>query len=114
MTDTECKTVDDRAYFSQHWEDDEGNHQGGQAYGPGFAIAWQRGQMFGGLEKNQNGALIITLLSVLIDKLLFFQSGKFHCEENAKALELLIEARSLLDSRKNRRKASGTLGTTTP
>lgn len=104
----------DRDFFSSNWEDEDGNHQGGQSFGSGFSISWQRGPMPEGDLKHQNGALLITVLSALIEQLRYYQSGKFYCEENAKALDHLMAARHYLDSRKERRKEQGVLGTSEP
>lgn len=103
--------VNDSKFVSKNWTDGNGNHQGGQSYGPGFAIAWQRGPMAGALEENQNGALVITVLSAVLDQVKYFQDSKFACEENALAIEHIQAALNAMNSRKGRRKDESKLGT---
>lgn len=94
-------------YFSQNWEDSEGNPDGGVSYGPGFNISWQRGLV----EEYPNGAFITSVICALIDRLGFYQSGKFACAENAEALIHLAKALSILERRINKRTEAGTFNT---
>ncbi len=57
-----------------------------------------------------NGCQNEDLISIVIDRLQGFQSGKFACEENATALTKLEEALTTLQSRTNKRKARGVEG----
>ena len=94
--------------YTEDWTDEAGNHQGGHAFGPGFAIAWQRGPNKDG---RQNGAYMLTVLEALIRQMEYCQSHKFNCYENAIALNHLCAARDAMEDRRDRRKAEGTLGT---
>lgn len=80
---------------------------GGAAYGEGFCITWQRGS----LENGRNGAFLIEILNVCKAQLLFYQKSKFPCQENVEALEHLQKCIDVLDSRINRRRQQGILGT---
>jgi len=61
-------------------------------------------------EHGVNGCQNEDLISIVIDRLQGFQSGKFACEENATALTKLEEALTTLQSRTNKRKARGVEG----
>lgn len=62
-------------------------------------------------EHGVNGITHEALLAILIDRLDGFQSGPYACGENLIALNHLIEARDVLNSRTQRRMAEGTEGT---
>jgi hypothetical protein len=62
-------------------------------------------------EVGLNGIQSEHLLSVLIDRLRFFQSGAYSCRENAIALTKLEEALYWLQSRTRSRVARGVEGT---
>ena len=59
----------------------------------------------------RNGAFLIEVLEVCEDRLEFYQQGRFECQENAEALAELRACIRALNSRLERRKLSGTLGT---
>lgn len=98
------------ATVNSNWTDEAtGNHDGGVSYGPGYCLSWQRGPLN---EADRNGAGLIEVLDACRHQLEYFQNGKFSCEENRLALEKLDEAIAHLESRRDRRTAEGTLGTT--
>ena len=92
-----------------NWTNDDGTHAGGQSYGIGFTIAWQRGAIneVGG----RNGAFLTEVLQACRDQLAYFQNSKFASEENEIALTHLDTTIELLEARRKRREAAGTLGT---
>lgn len=97
---------------AQHWTDENGDNTGGQAYGPGFAIAWQRGPLGRGEgRKEPNGAFITDVLGAVADRLSHHQATKFACTENAEALAKVREAIAILDARTQAREARGVEGT---
>ncbi len=97
---------------SENYFDADGNPEGGQAFGPGFAVAWQRGPLGRGEDRvDPNGAFVENVIQACIDRLTFYQKSKFACEENAKALEHLHEAKSVLNKRTVDREARGVEGT---
>ncbi len=89
----------------------EGAPDGGSACGAGFAIFWQRGALD---KEGRNGAFILEILAVCKSQLEYYQSAQFPCEENETALLALTMAIEALQSRLNRREASGVLGTHLP
>lgn len=102
-------------FKSDHWNDDQGKPSGGQSYGDGFAIAWQRGPLGRGDDrKAPNGAFVETVIAAVIDRIEFYQSGEFACDENAHALEHLHNALSDLDARTRNREARQVEGTHSP
>jgi len=94
---------------NRNWLTPDDNHDGGQSYGPGFCIAWQRGPLN---EAGRNGAFLIEVPAACKFQLEHYQSGRFACPENAAALEHLNEAIDALDSRRSRRAQEGKFGTT--
>ena len=94
--------------------DGNGNPSGGTAFGPGFCISWQNGPL-GRPEDDGyprlNGAFVEGVLRAVLNRIYFYQNSKFACEENAKASQLISEALSILESRRNRRVSAGTYGT---
>ncbi len=91
------------------WITPQGLHDGGLAYGQGFLISWQRGSI---QQNGRNGAFLIEVLTACQMRLEHYQSGQFACEENATALRHLAQAIAALESRRDRRIAANTYGTT--
>ena len=91
-----------------NWTADDGAHDGGVSYGHGFCISWQRGPLN---EAGRNGAFLIEVLEACLSQVVYFQSSKYACDENALAIEKLDEAIDALRSRRSRRASDGTLGT---
>lgn len=95
---------------SSHFTSD-GKPDGGQTYGQGFCIAWQRGALVKGEEKvPANGAFVEDVIAAAADRIKHYQDGQFWCQENQSALEYLERALECLFSRTKRREAAGTLG----
>lgn len=100
---------------STQWADKEGRADGGQSFGPGFCIAWQRGPLVvNGERKEQNGAFIETVIAAVRDRLEFHQEGPFACKENQLAIDYLNAALVALGSRAAKREEAGVAGTHTP
>jgi hypothetical protein len=100
---------------SQHWTDPATEApEGGQTYGPGFAIAWQRGPLGRGEDrKPQNGAFVEDVIKAAIDRIECYQASKFKSEYNATALEHLRAAVASLNARtadREKRAVEGTHG----
>lgn len=94
---------------NQNWTEQDGDHDGGVSYGPGFAISWQRGPI---KETHRNGAFLIDVLEACHHQLAYFQNSKYACQENDDALKHLEKAIASLESRRARRGNAGTLGHT--
>lgn len=62
------------------------------------------------LEKGVNGLQNEDLLMIVIDRLIGFQTGEFACDENQKALELIVQGCAALNLRTAMRKARGVEG----
>lgn len=74
-------------------------------------ILFQKGPI---QEEGVNGLSNEALLTVVIDRLRGFQSGKFACEENAQSLSKLEEALAVLKKRTSDRIQRGVEGTLKP
>lgn len=100
-------------FESNHWIDAVTEvPEGGQTFGPGFAIAWQRGPL--GRDKNripQNGAFVEDVISAAIDRIEHYQSSKFASEYNAVALDHLRAALVSLQARTSERESRKVEGT---
>lgn len=88
--------------------DDEGNPAGGASSAKGIVVQWQNGPMAS--PEDQNGAFVIDVIQIAIDRLHFYNESKFRCRENSLAVTKLEEAIHWLDSRRTRRAVEGTLG----
>lgn len=100
-------------FFSEHWLDAKsGAPQGGVASGIGFTISWQNGPLGRGTDRKEpNGAFVETIIAAVIDRINVYQTTRFKCEENEKALEYLKQAAEVLQSRTARREAQNVEGT---
>ncbi len=97
---------------SEHWNDANGNPAGGTTFGNGFAIGWQHGPLGRGAERRApNGAFIEDIIEAAADRLRYYQSGRFACDENARAIRLLEAAVETLNYRTRDREARGVEGT---
>ena len=90
----------------------EGNPTGGVDSGPGFCIAWQHGPFrgIGSASKPRTGATVEAVIAAVLRRLDFFQSGKFACVENEKAIEELKSALNFLLMRTTDRETRQVLG----
>lgn len=120
---------------SDHFTDGDGNPDGGQTYGTGLAIAWQRGPLAGDVGADEcifehddegqadeglhigvcrrapNGAFVENVIAAALDRLSYYETTKFSCFENRDAIRHLEEALAALGSRTNRRRHVGREGT---
>jgi len=97
------------------YKDDDGNPAGGTSHAFGIAIDWQDGPVADYRPESANGAFVETLIQMAVDRLTFYQTSKFSCEENATAILNLKLALEALDKRTaNNRKARGVEGTHIP
>lgn len=99
----------DNDWKSHHWETD-GKPDGGQSFGVGFAIAWQRGSI---QEHGRNGAYLIEVLEACLDELVH-KDSLFPCAENSDAIAHLNQCLDSLRSRIKRREDQGIWGTHEP
>jgi hypothetical protein len=101
-----------QSFISDHFSDDEGRPEGGQSYGTGFTIAWQRGPLGNGITRVEaNGAFVETIIDVAVDRLNFYQRSQFNCAENDEAIRHLEAALRILNARTERRVLAGVEGT---
>ena len=98
--------------FEEHWLDKAGNPTGGVSSGRGFTISWQNGPLGRGEDRREpNGAFVEDVLAAVIGRIEFYQQSKFHCQENADALDHLRRAAGHLCSRTAEREKRGVEGT---
>lgn len=99
-------------FFSDQWNDGDGNPAGGVTCGKGFTISWQNGPLGRGPERREpNGAFVETIIAAAKDRLEFYQRSKFNCKENADAIFHLETALNILNERTARREAALVEGT---
>ena len=112
---------------SEHWIDVNGNPEGGTTFGTGFAIGWQHGPLGqhtaqcspalngpcapGCTRKEPNGAFVEDVIDAAADRIRYYQTSRFACERNAKALAHLDAALAELLSRTADREARAVEGT---
>ena len=108
--------VQKKNVVSHQYIDVDGNPIGGHSFGPGFAIAWQRGAMVDDADGRlaQNGAFATDVIDAVLDRLNLFQATKFKCQENEKAIEHLEQAKAFIEGRLDRRKKEGVEGAMEP
>ena len=100
---------------SSHFTDENGNPTGGTTYGVGFAIGWQNGPLGRGDERQPpNGAFVEDIIRAAIDRLEFYQSTKFACDHNARALMALHDSLAILRNRTEEREQRQVEGTHQP
>lgn len=100
---------------SEHWLRDVILPAGGCTYGVGFAISWQNGPLGrGDRRRPPNGAFVEDIIAAALDRLEFYQSGSFACDENREAIEYLQKALDILDARTQQREKRGVEGTHQP
>lgn len=96
---------------SAHWDDSNGNPAGGSTFGNGFAISWQNGPLGRGPDRTQpNGAFVEDVINAAVDRLEYYQRGKFACDYNARAIEALKDALAECNARtedREKRKVEG-------
>ena len=99
-------------FKSEHWLDANGAPEGGTSFGNGFAIGWQHGPLGRGPErKDPNGAFVEDVLAAVINRIEFYQAGRFASHYNARALDHLRAAAAELDARTKDREARAVEGT---
>ena len=99
-------------FFSEHWNDANGNPAGGVTCGKGMTISWQNGPLGRGEERREpNGAFVETVIAAVIDRLDFYQCSKFASDYNAAAIDHLRAAIRVLQQRtidREKRQVEGT------
>jgi hypothetical protein len=73
--------------------DADGNPAGGIVKGKGISIEWQSEPLGRGEKRKEpNGAFVEGVLKSALQRLYFYQEGKFKCRENAIAITKIEEA----------------------
>ena len=112
---------------SEHWNDANGNPEGGVAFGNGFAISWQHGPLGrhmpacrqpdngpcvnGCTRREPNGAFVEDVIEAAADRIRYYQSSRFASGYNADALSYLEAALAALNRRTSDREARDVEGT---
>ena len=92
--------------------DADGNPAGGYVNGAGIEIAWQEGPLGSGAERKEpNGAFVEDVLFAALQRIQYYQDGKFKCRENALAITKIEEALHWLNARTEDRELRGVEGT---
>ena len=99
-------------FESNNMNDDNGNPAGGHVSGTGINITWQNGPLGRGDQRQEpNGAFVETMIAAVVQRIEYYQAGKFRCRENALAITKLEEALHWLNSRTSRRESQDVEGT---
>jgi hypothetical protein len=94
--------------------DDNGNPAGGHVSAKGLDIVWQNGPLGRGEDRKEpNGSFVETVIAAALQRIQFYQNGKFGCRENAIAITKLEEALLWLNKRTQDREARAVEGTHT-
>lgn len=100
------------AIHSSQFSDVNGRPEGGQTWGQGFAIAWQRGPLGRGADRKEpNGAFVEDIIVAALDRIEFYQRSQFRCTENETAANHLRLALQALEARTSCREQQGVEGT---
>lgn len=95
-----------------NYTDSDGNPAGGSVRGVGIVIDWQNGPLGRGDGRAEpNGAFVEGVIKAAIQRIEFYNSGKFRCRENSLAITHLEEALHWLNARTTRREEQGVEGT---
>lgn len=87
-----------------NYVDDNGNPTGGFVKGVGLIIDWQDGPLGRGEDRREpNGAFVETVIAAALQRLQFYNEGKFRCRENSLAITHLEEALHWLNARTQNR-----------
>jgi len=101
-----------QGFFSEQWSDDSDNPAGGCTSGRGFTISWQNGPLGRGNDRREpNGAFVEDVIAAAADRIEFYQSSKFACDDNAEAIEHLRKAIDALQRRTRDRETRDVEGT---
>lgn len=99
-------------FFSQHWSDANGNPAGGVSSGKGVTISWQNGPLaVDGTRREPNGAFVETVIAMVVDRIVFYQTSRFASGYNERALAYLHSALGELNARTADREKRGVEGT---
>ena len=99
-------------FKADNWNDPDGNPAGGAVRGVGLDINWQNGPLGRDEKRTEpNGAFVETVIAATIQRIEYYQSGKFKCRENALAITKLEEALHWLNHRTQAREARQVEGT---
>lgn len=99
-------------FTSNHWNDQEGRPAGGCTSGMGFTISWQNGPLGRDSERiHPNGAFVEDVIAAALDRLEYYQAGRFMCGENSEAIASLNYALKVLAERTADREARRVEGT---
>lgn len=95
----------------ENWSEGD-NPAGGVVHTVGLDIWWQKGPLGRGDERQEpNGVFVETVIEAAKQRLEYYQSTQFNCQENADAIAALNDALWRLDNRTKRREEEGTEGT---
>ncbi len=99
-------------FCSQNRDDENGNPAGGFVTGVGLTITWQDGPLGHGPDRVEpNGAFVETVIAAVVQRIEYYNAGKFRCRENSLAITHLEEALHWLQARTASREARGVEGT---
>ena len=101
-----------QGFKSEHWNDADGNPEGGVTFGTGFTISWQHGPLGRGMcREAPNGAFVEDIIAAAKDRLDYYQASKFASSYNAEAILFLENALESLNRRTTEREKRNVEGT---
>ncbi len=97
---------------AQNFNDGNGNPAGGYVKGVGLDITWQNGPLGrDGERKEPNGAFVEGVLQAALQRIQYYNDGKFRCRENSLAITHIEEALHWLNARTAERESRAVEGT---
>lgn len=104
--------MNDQTLSWVNFTDVDGNPAGGEVNATGLRIDWQNGPLGRGADREEpNGAFVETVIRAAIQRLEYYNSGKFRCRENSLAITHLEEALHWCGHRTARRESENVEGT---
>lgn len=98
--------------YASNFLDDNGMPAGGGVVAPGLAIEWQNGPLaVDGVRNEPNGCFVETVIAAALQRIEWYQAGRFACDTNAEAAYHLRLALDALHRRTADREARGVEGT---
>lgn len=98
-------------YEAENYNDKNGNPAGGYVEAVGLSINWQDRPLGRGEDRRPvNGAFVETVIVAAIQRLQFYQEGKFACDANHQAITKLAKALEILQERTREREARAVEG----
>ena len=106
---SDCK-ISGQPLHAEDVSDGDGSPDGGFVESTGLQVRWQRGPIDKESSPPWNGSFPVTVLEAVLHRLLYYQNGKFACQDNEVAIEHIEAAIETLNERQVERFCRGVQG----